>query len=113
VTQDAIEDAKELLAKLLEPTPLRDSGHVAMALRPQSAAKLERLIRYHEGYAQGTTERMTQISKLATQLLGEIAKLRAARASSSTGRTLADDFIEGTAPRLFPLAEQLRELLER
>jgi hypothetical protein len=46
---------------------------------------------------------------VASALLLEIAKLRAARRG---GRSLADDFIEGTAPRLFSLAERLRELLD-
>jgi hypothetical protein len=104
--------AKTLLAQLIEPTPTRDAGHVAIALRPQSARVIARLVTFHEGFEKETSQRVMQISRVAAQLLEELSKLRRARAYSRTGRTLADDFIEGTAPRLFPLAKELQELLE-
>lgn len=105
-----IEDAKALLAELKAETSLREAGSVAMLLRPRSAKVIERLITYHEGYAAGVTAAEIQISSVASALLLQISKLRDARRS---GRSLADDFIEGTAPRLFALAAQLQELLER
>lgn len=110
--ESLMDDAKAHLLKLTEPTALRDAGHVAMLLRPKSAQLLERLIRHHEGFVTGTTQHVTQISSVASQLLAEIAKLQHARQFSRTGRTLADDFINGTAPRLFDLAKTLHELLE-
>jgi hypothetical protein len=107
--ESPIEEAKALLAELLEATPAKESAAAGILLRPKSARMIERLVTYHVGYAAGVTASETQISSVASALLLEIAKLRAARRS---GRSLADDFIEGTAPRLFPLAERLRELLE-
>ena len=106
----AIEDAKELLAELKDATPRTEIAAAAILLRPKSAHALERLLTFHEGYAAGVMADQARITATASALLTEIAKLRAARRG---GRSLADDFIEGTAPRLFPLAEQLRELLER
>jgi hypothetical protein len=107
--ESPIEEARALLAELLEATPAKESAAAGILLRPKSARMIERLVRYHEGYAAGVTASEIQISSVASALLLEIAKLRAARRG---GRSLADDFIEGTAPRLFSLAERLRELLE-
>jgi hypothetical protein len=105
----AIEDAKHLLDELKADTPRSELAAAAILLKPKSAAIIERLLIFIEGYSAGVMADQARITATGSALLSEIAKLRAARRG---GRSLADDFIEGTAPRLFLLAERLRELLE-
>lgn len=118
---DPVEDAKDLLVELkdAENLPLNANVAASILLRPKSKECIERLIRYLEGYTAGVERDAARISAVATKLLLEIAKLRDAKLTRSrlglpsTGRTPADDFIDGTAPRLWELADQLREILEQ
>lgn len=109
----AVEEAREVLAELQESTHHGQAAAVALALKPKSRKALERLLTFHEGYAAGVTADQERIALTASALLSQIAKLRDARARSPSGKTMADEFIEGTAPRLFELAERLRQLLEK
>lgn len=108
--------AQEIRASLKRPVHLRAAE--AILLQPKTLEIIDRLVSMHEGYKAGVIADQERISRAATALLSEIAKLLEARLTRarlglpSTGRTPADDFINGTAPRLWEYARRLEECLK-
>jgi hypothetical protein len=110
---DAIAEAQKLTQDIRESMGKPRAERVAEAIlqQPRSLKVIERLLDRLQGYRSGVIADQVMISNVAMNLLVEIAKLRDARRVRGRA-TLADDFIDGTAPRLWELARKLEECLK-
>jgi hypothetical protein len=118
--QDSPIEAAETLVRELRQKHHRDViSAIAIHQREESAICLERLIQYIRGYRDGTREEISRLVRAASGLLSQISKLHDAldaRKRLGLMETERDrfirDFVTGSAPRLWELADRLRNLIE-
>lgn len=117
---DPIEAAETLVQELREAHPRNLIAAIAIHQREESAACLEKLIIYLRGYRDGTQAEISRLVKAASALLLQIAKLHdALDARQRLGLPETDrdqfirDWINGSAPRLWNAANELRDILKR
>ena len=117
---DPITEANLLTAEIRQS--LRSPPHLrtaeAILQQPRALEVIDSLVAMHEGYRAGVIADQTRLTNAATSLLSEILKLREARLTRqrlglpSDGKTPADNFIDGTAPRLWECVHKLEGLLK-
>jgi hypothetical protein len=117
---DPIEAAETLVRELRESHHRNLLGSIAIHQREQSAKCLENLIEYVRGYRDGTAAETSRLVRAASALLSQIAKLQdALDARKRLGLPENDrdqftrEWINGSAPRLWTLADELRGILKR
>lgn len=115
-----IEAAEELIQELRQPHHRNVIGSIAIHQREESAACLEKLIEFHRGYQDGTVAETSRLVRAVSALLSEIARLQDAQHArtrhglpESELQAFINEWLNGSAPRLWELAEQVREILRR
>lgn len=115
-----IETAEKLVEEIRHSKTQKDRAAFAILHQEEAASCIEKLIIFHQGYVDGSTAEASRLAKAASALLSEIFKLRAAlRVRENLGlptneqESFTKEWVTGSAPRLFVLADQLREMLQK
>jgi hypothetical protein len=118
--ESPIEAAEELIRELREKHDRNVIGSIAIHQREESAACLERLIEFHRGYRDGTMAETSRLVRAVSALLSEIARLQDAQHArmrhglpENQLQAFINEWLNGSAPRLWALAEEVREILRR
>ena len=118
--RNPIEAAEILIEEIRASKTQKERAAFAILHQGEAVAVMENLISFHRGYADGTAADTLRLAKVASALLSEIAKLQDALHArkrlglpENTQEQFTRDWVNGSAPKLWALAEQLREILKR